>query len=145
MTDPVADPPELQILPYERREARVKAWDPRTVEVADAIAEMIRAAGPGAVTQFLLGAEPLDAAGALSLRFVDCVVAKAELQETVTTLARRIAGHPRVAVRAYKAVIRGLANGRPISELREIQHSAHQSPELVERLRSVAQQRAAKA
>jgi enoyl-CoA hydratase len=111
----------------------------------DAIAEMIRAAGPGAVTQFLLGAEPLDAAGALSLRFVDRVVAKAELQETVTTLARRIAGHPRAAVRAYKAVIRGLATGRPMSELREIQHSAHQSPELVERLRSVAQQRAAKA
>ena len=111
----------------------------------DAIAEMIRAAGPGAVTQFLLGAEPLDAAGALSLRFVDRVVAKAELQRTVTTLARRIAGHPRAAVRAYKAIIRGLATGRPMSELREIQHSAHQSPELVERLRSVAQQRAAKA
>jgi enoyl-CoA hydratase len=110
----------------------------------EAIAEMIRAAGPGGVAHFLLGAEPLDAAGALAHRFVDRVVAKAELQETVTALARRIAGHPRAAVRAYKAVIRGLATGRPMSELREIQHTAHRSPELVERLKSLAQQRAAK-
>lgn len=110
----------------------------------NAIAEMIRAAGPGAVAQFLLGAEPLDAAGALSHRFVDRVVAKAELHETVTALARRIASHPRAAVRAYKAIIRGLATGRPMSDLREIQLSAHQSPELVERLKSLAQKRAAK-
>ncbi len=111
----------------------------------DAIAEMIRAAGPGAVAQFLLGAEPVDAAGALSHRFVDRVVPKAELHETVTALARRIAGHPRAAVRAYKAVIRGMVTGRSMSELREIQHSAHQSPELIERLKSLAQKRAAKA
>jgi enoyl-CoA hydratase/carnithine racemase len=110
----------------------------------EAIAEMIRAAGPGAVAQFLLGAEPVDAAGALSHRFVDRVVAKAELHKTVMALARRIAGHPRAAVRAYKAIIRGLASGRPMKELREIQHRAHQSPELVERLKSLAQQRAAK-
>jgi enoyl-CoA hydratase len=111
----------------------------------DAIAEMIRAAGPGAVAHFLLGAEPIDAATALSYRFVDRVVAPAELQETVRALARRIAGHPRDAVRAYKTIIRGFADGRPMSELREIQRSAHESPELVERLRSLAQKRAAKA
>jgi enoyl-CoA hydratase/carnithine racemase len=109
-----------------------------------AIGDMIRAAGPGAVAQFLLGAEALDAAGALSHRFVDRVVPKAELGEAVTALARRIAGHPRAAVRAYKAIIRGLATGRALSELREIQHEAHQSPELVERLRALAQKRAAK-
>lgn len=111
---------------------------------SDAIAEMIRAAGPGAVTHFLLGGEPIDAATAFSYRFVDRVIALTELQETVTALAQRIAGLPRDAVRAYKAVIRGFVNGRPMSELRDIQHSAHESPELVERLRSLAQKRAAK-
>jgi len=111
----------------------------------DAIAEMIRAAGPGAVAHFLLGAEPIDAACALSYRFVDRVVAQDELHETVTALSRRIAGHPRDAARAYKTVIRGFASGRPMSELRDIQRSAHESPELVERLRSLAQKRATKA
>jgi len=53
VTDPVADPPELQILPYERREARVKAWDPRTVEVAAAVAEMIRRRRPDLVVEHI--------------------------------------------------------------------------------------------
>ena len=101
----------------------------------DAIAEMIRAAGPSAVAHFLLGAEPIDAAGALAHRFVDRVVPKAELHETVRTLAEQIANHPRAAVRAYKAIIRGLATGCAVSDLREIQHAAHQSPDLVDRLR----------
>lgn len=111
----------------------------------DAIAEMIRTAGPGNTAHFLLGAEPLDAAGALAHHFVDRVVAPSALQETVTTLARRIAGHPRAAVRAYKTIIRGFAAGWPIDELRAIQNSAHQSPELAERLCALAQKRAAKA
>jgi enoyl-CoA hydratase/carnithine racemase len=111
----------------------------------DAVAAMIRAAGPSAVAQFLLGAEPIDAAGALAHRFVDRVVPKAELHETARTLARRIAEHPGEAVRAYKAIIRGLAAGHPMSELRKIQQQAHQGPDLVARLKAVAEKRAAKA
>ncbi|MCW5772633.1 MAG: enoyl-CoA hydratase/isomerase family protein [Rhodospirillaceae bacterium] len=106
-----------------------------------AIAAMIRAAGPGLVTQFLLGAEPIDAAGALAHRFVDRVVAKHEVQETAAALARRIAGHPRAATRAYKAIIRGLAEGRAMSDMRDIQHRAHQSPELAARLAALKEKR----
>jgi 5-(carboxyamino)imidazole ribonucleotide synthase len=41
----VAQPP-LAILPYERREAHVGPWDPRTVDVAAAVAAKIRGARP---------------------------------------------------------------------------------------------------
>jgi 5-(carboxyamino)imidazole ribonucleotide synthase len=34
--------PDLPILPYERREAHIKPWDPRSVEVASTIGAMIR-------------------------------------------------------------------------------------------------------
>lgn len=42
VTAPDTERPDPVILPYERREARVKPWDPRTVDVAAAIAAMIR-------------------------------------------------------------------------------------------------------
>ncbi|MCI0584086.1 MAG: GrpB family protein [Chloroflexi bacterium] len=46
MTDAGGDRPDLQILPYERREAHVKDWDPRTTEVAATIAAMVRRRRP---------------------------------------------------------------------------------------------------
>jgi enoyl-CoA hydratase/carnithine racemase len=107
-----------------------------------AIAEMIRSAGPGATAHFLFGGEPVDAAKALSLGFVSRVVAKAELAGEAAALARRIAEGPRAAARAYKAIIRGLAEGRAPSDLRALQQKAHESPEMVERLAAVAAQRA---
>ncbi len=111
----------------------------------DSIAQMVGAAGPGGTAHFLLGAEPLDARAALSHRFVERVVPTTALHATVTTLAKRIADHPRAAVRAYKAIIRGLASGRSVGELREIQHRAHLSPDLIQQLRLLAQRRAEKA
>jgi 5-(carboxyamino)imidazole ribonucleotide synthase len=42
-----ADRPDLRILPYERRVAHVADWDPRTAEVAAAIASMIARRRPG--------------------------------------------------------------------------------------------------
>jgi len=46
VTDAGGDRPDLQILPYERREAHVKDWDPRTTEVAATIAAMVRRRRP---------------------------------------------------------------------------------------------------
>lgn len=107
-----------------------------------AIAEMIRAAGPGAVALFLLGGEPLDADAAQAQGLVDRVVPKAKVQEEALALAQRIATHPREAAMAYKAIIRGLARGRSTSELVEIQHRAHASPDLIARLAAIAAKRA---
>ncbi|MGH7003155.1 MAG: enoyl-CoA hydratase/isomerase family protein, partial [Alphaproteobacteria bacterium] len=107
-----------------------------------AIAEMIRASGPGAAAHFLLGAEPLDAASAMSRGLVEQVVPKAKLQEEAAALGQRIAAHPREAACAYKAIIRGLARARPLSELLEIQRNVHTGPELIERLGAVAAKRA---
>ena len=107
-----------------------------------AIAEMIRSAGPGAVAHFLLGGAPIDAATALARGLVAQVVAKAELENEAMALAQRIAAGPRAAARAYKAIIRGLAEDRAESDLREIQKRAHESPEMIERLAAVAAKRA---
>jgi enoyl-CoA hydratase/carnithine racemase len=107
-----------------------------------AIAEMIRSAGPGAVAHFLLGGTPIDAATALARGLVAQVVPKAELENEAMALAQRIAAGPRAAARAYKAIIRGLAEGRAESDLREIQKRAHESPEMIERLAAVAAKRA---
>ena len=109
-----------------------------------AIAEMIRLAGPGAIAHFLLGGEPLDAAAALARGLVEQVVAKPALEAETAKLAERIASHPRETARAYKAIIRGLARGRPMAELIDIQRRAHAGPGLVERLAEVARRRAAK-
>ncbi|MEW5990146.1 MAG: GrpB family protein [Chloroflexota bacterium] len=46
MTDPGGDRPDLPIRPYERREAHVRDWDPRTLEVAARIAAMVRRRRP---------------------------------------------------------------------------------------------------
>ncbi len=70
------------------------------------------------------------------------VVPKAELDGEALSLARRIGEGPRAAARAYKAIIRGLAEGRAPSDLRAVQQRAHESPELAERLAAVAAKRA---
>jgi enoyl-CoA hydratase/carnithine racemase len=106
-----------------------------------AIAEMIRSAGPGAVAHFLLGGAPVDAATALAHGFVSRVVPKADLEAEAASLAQRIAAGPRVAARAYKAIIRGLAEGRAESDLRAVQKRAHESPEMIERLAALAAKR----
>lgn len=46
MTDSGGDRPDLEILPYERREAHVRDWDPRTIEVAASVAAMVRRRRP---------------------------------------------------------------------------------------------------
>jgi enoyl-CoA hydratase/carnithine racemase len=107
-----------------------------------AIAAMIRSSGPGATAHFLLGGAPIDAATALARGLVSQVVTKNELETEVMALARRIAAGPRAAARAYKAIIRGMAAGRSDADLRQIQRRAHESPELIERLQSVAAKRA---
>ena len=107
-----------------------------------AIAEMIRAAGAGTTAHFLLGGAPIDAAAARDRGLVAAIVPKAELAAEAHALAARIASGPRAAARAYKAIIRGLAEGRAESDLRAIQRKAHESPELVERLAAVAARRA---
>jgi 5-(carboxyamino)imidazole ribonucleotide synthase len=53
VTDPGGDRPDLPILPYERREAHVRAWDPRTVEVAARIAAMVRRRWPDLVVEHI--------------------------------------------------------------------------------------------
>lgn len=53
MTAPDTERADLRILPYERREARVKPWDPRTVEVAAVIAAMIRRRRPDLVAEHI--------------------------------------------------------------------------------------------
>jgi len=106
-----------------------------------AIAEMIRSAGPGAVAHFFYSGEAIDAPRALALGFVSRVVAKAELDTEAAALAKKIAEGPRAAARAYKAIIRGLAEGRAESDLREIQRRAHESPKMIERLSAIAAQR----
>ncbi|MEO8208623.1 MAG: GrpB family protein, partial [Chloroflexota bacterium] len=45
--------PDLPILTYERRVAHVSPWDPRTVEVADRIAAMVRAHRPDLVAEHI--------------------------------------------------------------------------------------------
>jgi enoyl-CoA hydratase len=107
-----------------------------------AIAEMARSAGPAVTAHFLLGGAPIDAATALARGWVSHIVPKAALEADVTALAQRIADGPRAAARAYKSVIRGLAEGRAASDLRDIQRRAHESPEMVERLAAIAAQRA---
>lgn len=107
-----------------------------------AIAEMVRTSGPSLTAHFLLGGAPIDAATALARGLVSQVVAKDALFGEAAALAQRIAAGPRAAARAYKAIIRGLAEGRPPSDLRELQRQAHESPDLVERLAAVAAKRA---
>jgi 5-(carboxyamino)imidazole ribonucleotide synthase len=46
VTDPSSDRGTLSILPYERRVAHVAPWDPRTVAVAAAVAELVRGRRP---------------------------------------------------------------------------------------------------
>ena len=53
MTDPGGDRPELPILPYERRAAHVREWDPRTAEVAATIAAMVRRRRPDLVVEHI--------------------------------------------------------------------------------------------
>lgn len=107
-----------------------------------AVAEMLRTAGPGLTAHFLLGGAPIDAATALARGWISQVTPKAALDTEAAALARRIADGPRAAARAYKAIIRGLAQGRAPSDLRAIQHRAHESPEMAERLAAVAARRA---
>jgi len=107
-----------------------------------AIAEMVRSAGPGTTAHFLLGGAPIDAATALARGWVSQVVTKGSLESETSALAGRIAEGPRAAARAYKAIIRGLAEGRAPSDLREVQRRAHESPEMTERLAAVAAKRA---
>ncbi len=107
-----------------------------------AIAELLRTAGPGLTAHFLLGGAPIDAAVALARGWVSQVVPKAQLEDEALALARRIAEGPRAAARAYKSIIRGLAEGRAPSDLRAIQQRAHESPEMAERLAAVAARRA---
>jgi enoyl-CoA hydratase/carnithine racemase len=108
-----------------------------------AIAEMVRSAGSGATSHFLLGGAPIDAATALARGLIAQIVAKDALYAEAAALAQRIATGPRAAARAYKAIVRGLAEGRAPSDLRELQRRAHESPELVERLAAVAAKRRA--
>jgi enoyl-CoA hydratase/carnithine racemase len=103
---------------------------------------MIRASGPGVTAHFLLGGAPIDAAAALARGLVGQIVPKAGIEAEVAALARRIAEGPRAAARAYKAIIRGLAEGRADSDLRGLQRRAHESPEMVEKLAAVAAKRA---
>lgn len=107
-----------------------------------AIEEMVRSAGPGAVAHFLLGGAPIDAPTALARGLVGQVVPKAPIEAETMALARRIAEGPRAAAKAYKAIIRGIAEGRAPSDLREIQRGAHESPEMIERLAAVGAKRA---
>ena len=53
MTDPGGVRPDLPILPYERREAHVREWDPRTAEVAATIAAMVRRRRPDLVVEHI--------------------------------------------------------------------------------------------
>ena len=53
MIEPDLARTELAILPYERREAHVGPWDPRTVEVAEAIGARIRRARPELVVEHI--------------------------------------------------------------------------------------------
>ncbi|TAK01855.1 MAG: ATP-grasp domain-containing protein [Chloroflexota bacterium] len=53
VTDPGGDRPDLQILPYERREAHVREWDPRTADVAATIAAMVRRRRPDLVVEHI--------------------------------------------------------------------------------------------
>ncbi|MEO8461576.1 MAG: 5-(carboxyamino)imidazole ribonucleotide synthase [Chloroflexota bacterium] len=45
--------PDLAILTYERRVAHVSAWDPRTVDIAERIAAMVRARRPGLIAEHI--------------------------------------------------------------------------------------------
>ena len=107
-----------------------------------ALEEMVRSAGPGAVAHFLLGGSPIDAPTALARGLIGQVVAKADAETETMALARRIAEGPREAAKAYKAIIRGIAEGRAPSDLREIQRRAHESPAMIEKLAAVAAKRA---
>ncbi len=107
-----------------------------------AIAEMVRTAGPGLTGHFLLGGAPIDAATALARGWVSQILPKADLDNEAAALARHIAEGPRAAARAYKAIIRGVAEGRAPSDLRAIQQRAHESPEMAERLTALAAKRA---
>ena len=53
MIEPDLERHDLPILPYERREAHVKTWDPRTVEVAATIAAMVRRRRPDLVVEHI--------------------------------------------------------------------------------------------
>jgi enoyl-CoA hydratase len=109
-----------------------------------AIAAMTRLMGPGSAAHFLLGGEPIDAAAAIQRGLVERVVPKGALIGEATALAGRIAAHPRETARAYKSILRGLAEGRTPAELFAIQRDAHAGPGLAERLAAVARARAAK-
>ena len=53
MIEPDIVRPPLTILPYERREAHVGPWDPRTVDVAAAVASLIQGARPDLVVEHI--------------------------------------------------------------------------------------------
>ena len=53
MTHPGGERPDLPILPYERREAHVRDWNPRTAEVAATIAAMVRRRRPDLVIEHI--------------------------------------------------------------------------------------------
>jgi len=53
VTHPAGDRTDLRILPYERRVAHVADWDPRTAEVAGAIASMIARRRPGLAVEHI--------------------------------------------------------------------------------------------
>jgi 5-(carboxyamino)imidazole ribonucleotide synthase len=53
VTDPGGARPDLPILPYERRPAHVRGWDPRTAEVAATIAGLVRRRRPDLVVEHI--------------------------------------------------------------------------------------------
>lgn len=66
---------------------------------------LVHQVGPRAAMELLLTGDPVSAARAYELGFVNRVTPAAELHDAAMQLARRIAGHPPLAVRAGKRTV----------------------------------------
>ncbi len=120
---------------------RIPAAELGIVYPLEAIEKIVRLAGTGAASHVLLGAEPFDANEAKARRLIDEIVPAAELDTRVAALARKIAGHPRATLIAYKKIIRGFAVGTRRLHLDEIHAAAHASGAMIEKLEAIAKRR----
>jgi enoyl-CoA hydratase len=110
-----------------------------------AIGRLVSLMGAGGAAHTLLTAEPFDAATALRRRLIDEVVAEGALAARAQALATAMASFPPPAIRAYKAVIKGLA-AQPLPESVVAAHrSLAESRLYVAPLKAVAAKRAGKA
>lgn len=110
----------------------------------DALDDLIKLAGPGAVKRLIFTADPLGAEECLTLGFVDQVVPVAQFETALIDMAKKIAATPTLVTGAYKEIIDALADGASQNSVREVRDETNRAGPMEKRLAAIAAERAAK-